>query len=647
MTSTSVGIAVMLLATAMTNVGAVIQKRAVDALAPLDGQPLAASVKALLRSRLWCLGWATATSAIILNMVAVGLADLGVVQPLNGFGLVVLALGSRIYLGERLDRARLVAIGLVVVGVGLVGVFATPSRVFATASELLACYTDGLGPFVLALAALFGLGAWPLARAARGRAGIVFALMAAVCSVLGLAFAKGVFGAATAWGVVATLAAWPFVVLAALLLFFAVAALGLQQLSFQKGRAVVVTPIFAGASVLLPLVLGRLVFGEALGVLGLVGPLLILAGVVVLGAQRDDTASTAATAATAVMAARATKAATATRSARGARGAGIAAAPSRYHTNDELVAACAGLAARDGGRISCEVIGTTATGRAIPAVRVRGSDCATSPARPQVLVTANLHGNEVISSEVALGVLKLLTTVPPGAAAAQLLAQADVTVVPAVNLDSRERAARALGAARIWARAPRGNARGVDLNRNFPYPRDVGDVWHPMSGTRWRRLPWYRGTAPLSEAESQALSALATRLRPSAALSLHSVGGLFLYPYCRTGAAPRHEREFMAMGAAFAAAQAERAYVVKQSHAWYTILGDFDDWLYDTFATLAATIEVARPLAGVGWHPVRLGSALWWMNPREPGSTVEHTATACLAALSAAVRARSTKLDVP
>ena len=60
------------------------------------------------------------------------------------------------------------------------------------------------------------------------------------------------------------------------------------------------------------------------------------------------------------------------------------------------------------------------------------------------------------------------------------------------------------------ARDTRTNARGVDLNRNFPYR------WHSSSrGSTWS------GPAPLSEPESVALRDLVRRLNPRLVVTFH------------------------------------------------------------------------------------------------------------------------------
>ncbi len=316
-------------------------------------------------------------------------------------------------------------------------------------------------------------------------------------------------------------------------------------------------------------------------------------------------------------------------------------ADDRYHSNTQLLEEIERCADRAGERALLEAAGRTVQGRDIPVLRVAAAGRTPSWERPQAMVAANIHGTEVISSEVALRLAQLLTAAELGEGIGELLELADVAVLPAINLDARKKSAGALSEGRVLARAPRGNAHGVDMNRNFPFPRQVQDVWHPLAGTKHRWLPWYRGSEPGSEAEVRTLCALAERMKPLAAVNLHSVGRLFLYPWCCQPEAPADLEAFEAMGRAFVAAQPGRKYAVKQSRTWYTILGDMDDWLYDRFGTLSVTVELSAPLAGALGRPARFFSTLGWMNPTTPGPTVRNTAWACLAALLEGARCRS------
>ena len=107
--------------------------------------------------------------------------------------------------------------------------------------------------------------------------------------------------------------------------------------------------------------------------------------------------------------------------------------------------------------------------------------------RPRILVFGCIHGNECAGSVVAT---RLLHARPPSGGS--------VTVVQDLNPDGHTARRRA-------------NARGVDLNRNFP-------------GT-WRRIST-AGRAPASEVETKLAMQLVLRLRPDVTIWFHQPQGL-------------------------------------------------------------------------------------------------------------------------
>jgi len=118
---------------------------------------------------------------------------------------------------------------------------------------------------------------------------------------------------------------------------------------------------------------------------------------------------------------------------------------------------------------------------------------------PEVLVFAGIHGEE---PETTVALSSALRSLGPGRLRA--------AVVLAANPDG-------------LARGTRGNARGVELNRNFP----TSDWTPAMALHRFTRgepqdVALSPGPAPASEPESEALMELARRLAPRLVVALHS-----------------------------------------------------------------------------------------------------------------------------
>jgi murein peptide amidase A len=145
------------------------------------------------------------------------------------------------------------------------------------------------------------------------------------------------------------------------------------------------------------------------------------------------------------------------------------------------------------------VVGHSVRGRPITAT-LKGDPKA--PAR--VLVIGCVHGDEPAGVRVAR---RLVAGAPARNAA--------IWVVPSLNPDG-------------VAAGSRGNARGVDLNRNFPFD------WRPLGGLE------YSGAHPLSEPESRTARRLILRVEPDITIWFHQPFDLV----DRSGGDPLVERRF-------------------------------------------------------------------------------------------------------
>ncbi|MDH7564234.1 MAG: M14 family zinc carboxypeptidase [Candidatus Bathyarchaeota archaeon] len=136
-----------------------------------------------------------------------------------------------------------------------------------------------------------------------------------------------------------------------------------------------------------------------------------------------------------------------------------------------------------------------------------------NPSGGKILIDGAMHGAENLGSELLYYYARwLLTSSDP--LATQILSNNYMLLIPALNVDKYGNA--------------RKNANGVDLNRNFATNWQYGGSSDPSSD-------YYRGTAPLSEPESQALVQAFQSWKPAFYINLHR-GGSVLYgsTYCNS-----------------------------------------------------------------------------------------------------------------
>ena len=113
---------------------------------------------------------------------------------------------------------------------------------------------------------------------------------------------------------------------------------------------------------------------------------------------------------------------------------------------------------------------------------------------------------------------------------------------------------------------------GVDLNRNFGY------MWGNDNGSSGdNNRPTYRGTAPFSEPESQAIRDFVIKHNFIISLSFHSYSQLWLYPWGHTNILTPDNYIFVALAESCVA---YNDYKPGTGYSLYPVSGCTDDWLY-------------------------------------------------------------------
>ncbi len=281
-----------------------------------------------------------------------------------------------------------------------------------------------------------------------------------------------------------------------------------------------------------------------------------------------------------------------------------------YHFDAEVHAELGAAMARWPGRVQAVDLGSTVKGRRIWAFRVHDPG---HPVQHKLLVFANIHAMEWISTEVALRfLLDVIERPPPGV---------EIAVVPILNPDGRHRVEVDLIEGDTTS-YHRGNANLVDLNRDWPDNREPRAIWRKIIPSYYKTSP-----APLSQPETRALDALAAE-GWDAAVSLHAFGGYHFLPWTGRWERPDDWERLVALGRTMQSGQGAHAYKVMQLSRWMFFFrghGMEIDHLYGSYGIPSVLVELTR--SGIT-RRADLKTPFRWYNPRQPDRHVEQGAGA-------------------
>jgi hypothetical protein len=246
------GLALTLAAALGINAGYLVQHVALDALPSMAGRGPVDAVGRMLRSRRWRIGAALGYGGLALDVAALTLAPLAVVQSIVTAGAVVVLVGAQRITGTPSSARERVAVAVTVVAVCLLAV-GLPAQLGRSGPTALAVLAFLAGTAAVAGLVTSGLGraAGPASPRRRGiAAGVLYggtnvALVALLAAGL---HPIAVTGVAVAGGATVTAAGF--------LLF---------QRGLQAGRPVVVVSMMNAATSVVAVIGGLALFGERLG----------------------------------------------------------------------------------------------------------------------------------------------------------------------------------------------------------------------------------------------------------------------------------------------------------------------------------------------------------------------------------------------
>jgi hypothetical protein len=256
-----------------------------------------------------------------------------------------------------------------------------------------------------------------------------------------------------------------------------------------------------------------------------------------------------------------------------------------YHTYDETQALLQSLASTYPTLTDLQSMGTSVEGRDLPVIRIT-SGIVTKKAKPEVLIMGCLHARELMSVEIPLRFAEyLLTNYGTDPDVTAMVDTRDIYIAPMMNPDGHVYVEN--NNAGDWWTWWRKNRRdngdgsiGVDLNRNFGYAwgyDNNGSSPDPSSIV-------YRGPAPFSEPETQAIETFCAAHDFTIAFSYHSYGELLLYPWAYIFDYTVDHELFRELALRFTQ---ENGYFPGNTAegAIYAVNGGSDDWAYGETGT--------------------------------------------------------------
>lgn len=276
-------------ATAMINYSGYMQKRELDKLPLIGTQKPLETLRTFLSCKPWLEAQGLQLAGTFIKGIAVGLAPLSIIQPINTSGIALLAILAITKLREKPTLYDWLGIGTIVLGLFMLGrsLVGAPTKRFSYNQVVLWFFVIFF--FVAASVALYrGL------TQRHQRAANLIALANGVLIGLNAVLVKlawNDFGSRFWMKGFRHAVSSPFIWLVFLMPFVT---LVFDQIAMQRGKAVVVVPITTGMSNLIPIIIGIVAMHEPLPksggmlLLRLASFVAIIGGSMILSLRKDD-----------------------------------------------------------------------------------------------------------------------------------------------------------------------------------------------------------------------------------------------------------------------------------------------------------------------------------------------------------------------
>jgi len=255
-----------LFSTSVNNIGMTIQKKAANEIPSITKEVgIFGSIKNMITNKSWMFGLLLNVSSTFLAAGSLALASISLIQPIYGFGLVVLVIFTHYYLKEKITKMDIVGVVLGIIGIIIIGVTAKVQDPLSY-DVLLKKLIDTPGIIFFSVFLGIALITYIISEKTKRTIALVFLVVSSsIWTATQNIFNKVVSSVVSGLGIVDAffgegwLYTWSFI---ALFLFVSIIGVIMLNIAYQNGQCVVVIPIWTSVQVIIPVLFGILVFSE-------------------------------------------------------------------------------------------------------------------------------------------------------------------------------------------------------------------------------------------------------------------------------------------------------------------------------------------------------------------------------------------------
>jgi len=262
------GLAIFLgvLSYSMLNVGMGLQKKGAESLPKIEKQKVWQNLKNFFTNKTWLLGFVLVQSQWILLTMALDFAPISIITPLMSFGMVALVIFSFFYLKESISFVEIAGIIAIIIGIVILGLTNPEEEVLYTLNETIERFSSTWSIVFLVIIFVISIGLILLSILRKYKnADILFGISAGITDALGAILLKALMSGAdfrdkTIVNDSVTNWVWWFFMFT-MIIFNGTATIYLQ-VAYQRGKAVIVAPIFGVLAMIVPVFAGIIIFSD-------------------------------------------------------------------------------------------------------------------------------------------------------------------------------------------------------------------------------------------------------------------------------------------------------------------------------------------------------------------------------------------------